>query len=180
MHLGRVNKKRNYISVIPFTKLAGLNPDNFIIVRAKTNLLNTATSTINFYKISYLDSLSVTFIIFELGIYKEPVIASIPHPNIENKFNTAIVLNLPSTTIVLVSKPSFSNVIISSAFNLSCRGVVPISNPLTEIVVPCCLVVLIATLLLPPLIIVAQELTIKMAIRIKDTFFIILNIYLIN
>tara|TARA_B110000967_G_scaffold102732_1_gene105411 strand:+ start:1089 stop:1235 length:147 start_codon:yes stop_codon:yes gene_type:complete len=48
MHLGRVNKKRNYISVIPFTKLAGLNPDNFIIVRAKTNLLNTATSTINF------------------------------------------------------------------------------------------------------------------------------------
>jgi|GEM_PF-4767932 len=35
MHLGRVNKKRNYISVIPFTKLAGLNPDNFIIVVVK-------------------------------------------------------------------------------------------------------------------------------------------------
>ena len=69
--------------------------------------------------IPYLDSLSVSLITFESGIYKDPVIASIPNPNIENKFNTAIVLNLLSTTTVLVSNPSFSNVIISSAFNLS-------------------------------------------------------------
>lgn len=57
--------------------------------------------------IPYLDSLRVTLITFESGIYKDPEIPSIPHPNIENKFNTAIALNLLSTTTVLVSNPSF-------------------------------------------------------------------------
>tara|TARA_B110000459_G_C16234903_1_gene326669 strand:- start:51 stop:218 length:168 start_codon:yes stop_codon:yes gene_type:complete len=35
MHLGRVNKKRNYISVIPFMKMEGLNSTIFIIVVVK-------------------------------------------------------------------------------------------------------------------------------------------------